>query len=171
MDFSVLAKERFSVRKFDASRAVEEEKVAAILEAARVAPTAHNNQPHHVWVCRSEKALETIRPLTPCHYNAPVVFVVGYDDTVSWKREEDGKDHGEIDAAIALTQMTLAAADVGLGSCIVGMFDETAVRNALGLAENFHITMLLPVGYLREDAKPAHLHGKRREMSEMAHEV
>ena len=49
--------------------------------------------------------------------------------------------------------------------------DFSAVREALGLSENFHITMLLPVGYLREDAKPAHLHCKRREISEMAHEV
>ncbi len=171
MDFSVLVKERFSARKFDSARPVEDEKLLSILEAARVAPTAHNNQPHHVWVCRSEKALKAIRTLTPCHYNAPVVFIVGYDDTVSWKREGDGKDYGEVDTAIAVTQMALQAAEEGLGSCMVAMFDEAAVRTGLGLGNNFHITMLLPVGYLPQGAKPDFPHDKRRKLGEMIHEI
>ncbi len=64
MDFYTLVKERFSVRKFK-EQAVEKEKVDRILEAGRVAPTAKNLQPFHVYVLKSEEALKKIRELTP----------------------------------------------------------------------------------------------------------
>ena len=58
------------------------------------------------------------------------MIVVAYDPAVSWKRETDGKDHGEIDAAIATTQMMLQAADLGLGTTYVGMFEPEKLHAA-----------------------------------------
>ena len=115
MDFEKLSAERYSLRKFD-TRPVEQEKLDLILEAGRNAPTAHNNQPQRIFVFRSPEALEKADACMDCHFHAPVVIGVGYDPKESWHREHDGKDHGEIDAAIAVTQMMLQAADLGLGT-------------------------------------------------------
>ena len=119
MDFEKLSAERYSLRKFD-TRPVEREKLNLILEAGRNAPTTHNNQPQRIFVLQSPEALEKADACVDCHFHAPVVIVVGYDPKESWHREHDGKDHGEIDAAIAVTQMMLQAADLGLGTTYVG---------------------------------------------------
>ena len=122
MDFAKLAAERYSLRKFS-DRPVEAEKLSAVLESGRNAPTAHNFQPQRILVLQSPEALEKVDGCTGAHFHPPVMLVVAYDPAVSWKRETDGKDHGEIDAAIAATQMMLQAADLGLGTTYVGMFE------------------------------------------------
>ena len=122
MDFQTLSAARYSLRKFD-SRPVEPEKLNLILEAGRNAPTAHNYQPQRIFVLQSAGALEKADACAGSHFHPPVMLAVGYDPSVSWKRETDGKDHGEIDAAIAVTQMMLQAADLGLGTTYVGMFE------------------------------------------------
>lgn len=75
MDFFTLAKNRYSVRKFS-ERSVEPEKLEKVLEAARVAPTAHNYQPFRIYVLKSKDAIAKIRELTPCAFNAPIVLMV-----------------------------------------------------------------------------------------------
>lgn len=67
MDFFTLAKNRYSVRKFS-ERSVEPEKLEKVLEAARVAPTAHNYQPFRIYVLKSKDAIAKIRELTPCAF-------------------------------------------------------------------------------------------------------
>ena len=91
MDFAALAAARYSLRKFD-PRPVEPEKLALILEAGRNAPTAHNNQPQRIFVLQSPQALEKADACTAAHFRPPVMLAVGYDPSVSWKRETDGKD-------------------------------------------------------------------------------
>ena len=122
MDFAKLAAERYSLRKFS-DRPVEAEKLSAVLEAGRNAPTAHNLQPQRIFVLQSSEALEKVDGCTGAHFHPPVMLLVAYDPEAAWKREDDGKNHGEIDAAIAVTQMMLQAADLGLGTTYVGMFD------------------------------------------------
>ena len=122
MDFQSLSAARYSLRKFD-PRPVEQEKLDLILEAGRNAPTAHNYQPQRIFVLQSPGALEKADACAGSHFNPPVILAVAYDPAVSWKREYDGKDHGEIDATIAVTQMMLQAADLGLGTTYVGMFE------------------------------------------------
>lgn len=171
MDFLELARSRYSVRKYKTAP-VEDEKIALILEAARLAPTACNYQPQKIFVAKSEEARAKLAKVSPCTFNAPVVFVVGYDDTRCAKgRVAPDHDFGDTDAAIACTHMTLEAAQLGLGSCWVGMFVEEDVRQALGIPANVRIRELLPVGYPADDAAPAPLHEKSRELSDIVTEL
>ncbi|MEY8385830.1 nitroreductase family protein [Oscillospiraceae bacterium 38-13] len=161
MDFQTLAAARYSLRKFD-SRPVEQEKLDLILEAGRNAPTAHNYQPQRIFVLRSPEALEKADACAGSRFHPPVLLAVGYDPAVSWKRETDGKDHGEIDAAIAVTQMMLQAADLGLGTTYVGMFEPEKLLEAFPEMAGVRLIALLPLGYPAEGAHPSRLHGDRR---------
>ena len=166
MDFVKLSAERYSLRKFS-DRPVEAEKLAAVLEAGRNAPTAHNLQPQRIFVLRSPEALEKADACTAAHFHPPVILVVAYDPEAAWKRETDGKNHGEIDAAIAATQMMLQAADLGLGTTYVGMFDPEKLKEAFPEMAGLGITALLTLGYPAEGAHPARLHNDRKPMEEL----
>ena len=166
MDFHTLSAARYSLRKFS-PRPVEQEKLDLILEAGRNAPTAHNLQPQRIFVLRSPQALEKADGCMGSHFHPPVILMVGYDGAVSWKRETDGKDHGEIDAAIAAAQMMLQAADLGLGTTYVGMFEPEKLLAAFPeMAGTFPIAML-PLGYPAEGAHPARLHSDRKPLEEL----
>ena len=78
MEFREVIKNRYSCKKFSGDK-VAPEKIEAILEAGRVAPTAKNLQEQHVYVVQSEEMLAKIDALTPCRYNAPTVLVVAFD--------------------------------------------------------------------------------------------
>ena len=95
------------------------------------------------------------------------MLVVAYDASVSWKRETDGKDHGEIDAAIAAAQMMLQAAELGLGTTYVGMFEPDKVLAAFPEMAGTVPIALLPLGYPAEGAHPARLHTDRRPIGEL----
>lgn len=166
MDFQALSAARYSLRKFS-TQPVESEKLALILEAGRNAPTAHNNQPQRIFVLQSTEALEKADTCTAAHFHPPVMLIVGYDAAVSWKRETDGKDHGEIDAAIAATQMMLQAADLGLGTTYVGMFEPDKLLAAFPEMAGTCPIALLPLGYPAEGARPARLHTDRRSLEEL----
>lgn len=167
MDFATLAAERYSLRKFS-DRPVEEEKLQAVLESGRSAPTAHNLQPQRILVLRSPEALEKADGCASCHLHAPVMLVVAYDPEEAWKREEDGKNHGEIDAAIATTQMMLEAADLGLGTTYVGMFDPEKLCAAFPEQLKGLVPIaLLPLGYPAEGAHPSRLHASRKPLEEL----
>ena len=75
MSFLDLAKKRYSCRKLSA-QPVEEEKLQKILEAGNLAPTAHNNQPLHIWLLESAEAMEKVSQTTSFIFGAPVVFVL-----------------------------------------------------------------------------------------------
>lgn len=171
MEFLELAKERYAVRAYK-DTPVEDEKLARILEAAMVAPTACNYQPQKIYVVKSEEKLKALAGITPCTFSAPVVFVVGYDVERSAKgRIFEGHDFGDTDAAIVVTHMMLEAHELGLGTCWVGHFNEAQVKAALDLPENVRVRDLLPVGYPADNAVPAPLHSKFRDMDDMVKEL
>lgn len=122
MNFAELSAQRYSLRKFS-DRPVEDALLQQVLEAGRNAPTAHNNQPQRIFVLQSPEAMERADACMGSHFHPPVLLAVAYDPAAAWDREDDGKNHGEIDATIAVTQMMLQAADLGLGTTYVGMFD------------------------------------------------
>ena len=96
-----------------------------------------------------------------------MILVVAYDGTSSWKRETDGKDHGEIDAAIAVTQIMLQAADLGLGTTYVGMFEPDKLLAAFPEMAGTVPIAMLPLGYPAEGAHPARLHTDRKPLEEL----
>ena len=166
MDFEKLSAERYSLSKFS-DRPVEQEKLDLILEAGRNAPTAHNLQPQRIFVLQTPEALEKADGCTASHFHPPVMLVVAYDAQAAWKRETDGKNHGEIDAAIAATQMMLQAADLGLGTTYVGMFEPEKLISAFPEMAGLTPIALLPLGYPAETAHPSRLHADRKPMEEL----
>ena len=172
MDFLELARERFSVRDFS-PQAVEPEKVAKILEAAQVAPTATNNQPQRIYVLQSPEALEKIRRTSKSTYGAPLVFLVCSDVDRAWKsRYVEGYDSGEMDASIVCCHMMLEATQLGLGSLWVLLFDPAKARAEFDLPENVRPHCLLCAGYKGEKAAPnPKLHEVYRPMDEWVTEL
>lgn len=161
MNFKDLTAQRYSLRKFS-DRPVEDEKLQLILEAAQSAPTAHNLQPQRIFVLRSPEALEKADACMGCHFHPPVILAVAYDAQEAWKREDDGKNHGEIDAALAVMQMMLQAAELGLGTTYVGMFDPQKLLAAFPEMAGLTPIAMLPLGYPAEGAHPARLHAQRK---------
>ena len=166
MEFLQLSEARYSLRKFS-DRPVEAEKLAAILEAGRNAPTAHNLQPQRIFVLRSPEALEKADACAAAHFHPRVILVVAYDPEAAWKRETDGKNHGEIDASIAATQMMLEAADLGLGTTYVGMFEPEKLLAAFPEMAGLCPIAMLPLGYPAEGAHPSRLHADRKPLEEL----
>ena len=161
MSFLDLAAARYSVRKFK-SDPVSEADLAKILEAGRLAPTAVNYQPQRILVINSPEALAKLPECTPYHFSAPLALMICYDKSVSYKRTKyDNKEGGEIDASIVTTHMLLEVADLGLGATWVMSFDPAKVRELYHVPENYEIVAMLMIGHPSEEAKPAHLHGKR----------
>jgi len=147
MGFLDIAKSRYSVRGYE-KKEVEKEKILQVLEAGRLAPSAVNYQPVHFIVITEEEQKKKICETYPRGWleEAPVIIVACGDHNLSWKRK-DGKDHCDIDLAIAVDHMTLAAADLGLGSCWICAFDAEKCRQLLDLPENLEPMALLPIGY------------------------
>lgn len=160
MSFSQLVRQRFSVRKFD-SRPLEPEKLRLILEAGRLAPTARNLQPQRILVIQGPD-LEKLQDCTPCLYGQSVALVVCYDKNESWK-SRSGREIGDVDGTIVLTQMMYQAEDLGIGSLIVGMYKESLLRERFRIPENLEIVSLLMLGYPDADCQPhPQLHFSRK---------
>lgn len=168
MNFGELAAQRYSCRDMDADRPVEREKIEQILQAAHVAPSACNLQRHRIKVIQSKEALDTLRQLTPCHFHAPVVFVISLESDAGDKMpdEDTAYKFGLLDMGIVVAQMALQAQELGLGSTIVGMFDEKGVQESFGIPEGQMPVLLLPVGYPGEKGGPCILHKQRKSMEE-----
>lgn len=166
MRFSELVKARYSLRKFS-DKPIEEEKLNLVLEAARSAPTAVNFQPQKLVVINDENILENLKECTQYSFDAKTIILICYDKERAWIREADGKNFGDIDAAIAVTQMMLQAADLGLGTTYVGSFDPEILRRIMNIPEKYVPAALMPIGYPQEGAYPSRLHNKRFPIEEM----
>lgn len=165
MEFKEVIRSRYSCRKYS-NREVEAEKLAAILEAGRLAPTAKNLQEQRIYVLQSEGALDKIDSVTPCRFGAPIVIAVAFDKNNVYTYPGEKKSSGDEDATIVATHMILAAADEGLGSCWLNRFDPQWTAELLGLPENEEIVMLMDIGYAADDAAPSPMHEKRKDISE-----
>jgi nitroreductase len=170
MTFMELAEARYSVRKFS-DKPVEKEKLDAVLEAARVAPTAHNFQPFRIYVLKSSEAIAKIRKLTPCAFNAPVVLMVTVAEEEQWTNDlEKGFAAGQVDVGIIGTHLMLEAAEQGLGSCWVAHFPPRSTAEAFGLSRHETPIMLLPLGYPADGVVPSPSHALRKSLGELVKE-
>ena len=171
MSFLELSKSRYSTRRFS-SRPVEEEKIAALYEVIRNAPTAKNLQPQKVFVLRSEEAIEKAKRATPCTYGAPLVFLVCIDMETVWSHPAHPEvNTADIDGAIVTTQLALEAADLGLGSVIVRLFDIEQTREIFGLPKNLKPILFLPVGYKDEQDVPSPKHTDKKPLEDFIVEL
>lgn len=157
MDFQQLILTRQSCRGYDESREVEEEKLQAILEAARLAPSACNGQPYHLTVCRGEKAKEVARAtqgmgMNPFASQAPVLIVISEEDyvkTAAVGAKLKGNDYRSIDIGITAAYLTAAATEQGLSTCILGWLDDKKLRELCGLTHPARL--VITVGYPKND--------------------
>ena len=165
MEFNEVLKKRYSCKKYSGKQ-VEAEKVNAILEAGRLAPTAKNLQEQRIYVIQSDEKLALIDQFTPCRYGAPAVIVVAYDKNNVFTYPGNKYDSGEEDATIVATHMILAAANEGVDSCWLNYFDPDKLAEALGLPDNEVILMAMDIGYAAEGAGPLPNHESRKPLTE-----
>ena len=165
MSFADLARERYSERRFS-DTPIEQEKLDAILEAGRIAPTAHNRQPQRILIAREPESLEKIDKGTGCRFGAPVVLILGYDMERA-SRHPDVVDFGVLDTAIAGTHMMLQAQELGVHSCWVGLIDPSELRRQFNIPRNIRVVSVMPLGYPSERSHAASLHTRRIPAEEM----
>ena len=165
MNFLELTKERYSVRKY-ADKPVEQDKLEKILAAGATAPTAKNLQPQRIYVLESPEALEKIRGITRCAFNAPVVLMVCGDKEEAWVNPFNDRSSAEMDCSIVTTQMMLQAQELGLGTCWVCWFDTELTKKTFQIPENQEVYALLPLGYPAEASKPSAMHDSRKALEE-----
>lgn len=169
MNFLEIANYRQSCRSYDENRKVEQEKLDAVLEAVRLAPSACNGQPYHLTVCSGEKAKAVAAGTMGLGMNkfaaqAPVVIVISeepYVKTAALGAKVKGIDYRSIDIGIAAAYLTAEAAAQGLGTCILGWVDDEKVRKACGVSQKVHLVITL--GYPNEEEK--HRPKKRKDIS------
>ena len=173
MDFLEIANLRQSCRSYDENREVEPEKLAAILEAVRLAPSACNGQPYHLTVCKGEKAREVAAACMGMGMNkfavqAPVLIVISempYVKTAALGAKVKNNDYRSMDIGIAVAYLTAEAATQGLGTCILGWLDDKKLREICGLEHPARL--VVTVGY----PKDAQRNKKRKELSELVSEL
>ncbi len=147
MEFSELIRARYSVRAYRPDP-VEDEKLESVLEAARLAPTAVNFQPFQLIVIHTEGREDALNRIYRKDWfvQPPLVIAVcGLHDR-GWTRR-DGKSFLDVDTAIVMDHLILAATDEGLGTCWVGNFDADAAREVLGLPDDVEPIAFTPLGY------------------------
>ena len=169
MNFLELCEKRYSVRKYSAE-AVSDDDLRYVLECARMAQSAVNFQPWKFVVVRSEAAKADIRRCYDREWfaSAPLYIVALRDVNANWVRSSDGKPHGDIDVAIAVEHICLAAAERGLGTCWVANYD-TALLNQLFGDADYEAVAIVPIGHIAADCPFAPK--KRKEMSLIVKEL
>lgn len=151
MDVFEAVRTRRSIRKY-LDKTVEKDKLLKVLEAARLSPSANNNQPNHFVVISDKATLESLLPAYTREWfiKAPIVIVACSYADKAWSRM-DGESYWKVDAAIAVENMMLVAHEAGLGTCWVAAFDETKVKEVLGIPKEMRLIALLPLGYPAEE--------------------
>jgi nitroreductase len=154
MEFSELIRKRYSVRAYKPDP-VEEDKLQPILEIVRLAPTAANRQPFQFIIIHTADREAELRRI----YNrdwfvqAPLVICACGIPAQNWVRS-DGKNYNDVDVAIAMDHLILAATDAGLGTCWVAEFNPAAAREVLGLPAGVEPIAFTPLGYPANHPQP-----------------
>ena len=165
VEFAKVIAERYSCKKFG-ERKVEAEKLTAILEAGRLAPSAKNFQEQRIYVIQSAEGLAKIDKVTPCRYGASTCVVVAFDRNNVFTYPGEKRDSSVEDATIVATHLLLAAANEGVDSCWINFFDPDKLAKELELPGNEEILMILDLGYAAEGAGPLANHALRKPLTE-----
>ena len=157
MNFLEIAEVRQSCRAYDEAREVEQEKLDAILEAARIAPSACNGQPYHITVCKGETAKEValatrgMGGMNKFAVQAPVMLVISempYVKSAALGAKVKKNDYRSIDIGIVTAYITAEAAAQGLSTCILGWLDDDKIRKLCDL--EYPARLVITLGYAKE---------------------
>lgn len=159
MNFREIAENRQSCRAYNSSRIVEREKLNAILEVARLSPSACNGQPYHITVCTGEVAKKVAKATGGMGLNkfapdAPVLLVISekpYVKTAALGAKRKKNDYRSMDIGILCAYITCEATSQGLGTCILGWLDEEKIRELCNLDGT--IRLVITLGYARDGDK------------------
>lgn len=164
MDFADLISQRYSVRAYRPIP-VEDGKLAQVLEAARLAPTAANRQPIQIIVIHTERREDELEKIYGPGWfvQAPIVLCVCAVHGSGWTRKDDGKSYDDVDAAIVMDHIILAATELGLGTCWIGAFHPDPAREVLGLPDEVEPIAFTPLGYAADQPGPK----RRRPLTEL----
>ena len=174
MNFTEIANARQSCRSYDETRTVEQEKLDAILEAVRLAPSACNGQPYLLTVCTGNTAKEVAKATMGMGMNkfasqAPVLIVISeapYVKSAALGAKLKNNDYRSIDIGIAAAYLTAEATAQGLGTCILGWLDDDKIRKLCDL--DSPVRLVVTLGYAKADDKLRAK--KRKDLSELATE-
>ena len=159
-------KRRRSIRKYIV-RPVEAEKLALVLEAARLAPSACNLQPCSFIVVTKPEARKSLEASYKRDWfiNAPAIIVGCANPKEAWSKKDD-QDYWKVDLAIAMQNLVLAATELGLGTCWIAAFDEGAAKKALTIPKDVRVVAMTPLGYSDEEKGPV---TDRKPLESMVH--
>ena len=171
MNFMEIAQARQSCRSYDSEKAVEQEKLDAILKAAQLAPSACNGQPYKITVCKDETAKAVAAACTGMGMNkfaaqAPVQLVISempYVKSAALGAKLKGNDYRSIDIGIVSAYITAEAAAQGLATCILGWLDDEKIRSICDL--KYPVRLVITLGYAGEGDKLRAK--KRKEMDQL----
>ena len=171
MNFEEIARTRQSCRRYDKDRAVEEEKLQAILEVARLAPSACNGQPYHITVCTGEIARNVARAAMTMGMNrfaadAPVMLIISeepYGAVAAFGARVKGNDYRSIDIGIVAAYLTAEATAQGLGTCILGWVDDKKLQEICPLGGKARLMITLGYAEAGDALRPK----KRKPLEEL----
>ena len=163
MELLDIIQKRYAVRAYK-SDPVDDAKLQRILEAARLAPTAANRQPFKFIVIKTAGREAELKRIYSRDwlFQAPVLICVCAISAPAWVRS-DGKNYCEVDAAIVMDHLILAATDAGLGTCWIAAFDPAAAREVLGIPKGVEPIAFTPIGYANDQPREK----KRKTLSEI----
>ncbi len=155
MNFTEIATTRQSCRSYEETRAVEPEKLEAIMEAVRLAPSACNGQPYHFTICRGELAKEVAKATMSMGMNkfaaqAPILIVVSeepYVKSAAVGAKLKNNDYRSMDIGIAVAYLTAEATAQGLSTCILGWLDDEKLRKLCDLTNP--VRLVITLGYAK----------------------
>lgn len=154
MDFMELIRKRYSVRAYKPDP-VEDEKLSQVLDAARLAPTAANRQPFQLILIHTEGRREELLRIYRRKWfsQAPLLICACGVPRQGWVRA-DNRRYLDVDVAIVMDHLILAAADLGLGTCWVAAFNAKAAREILSLPDEIEPLIFTPLGYPADRPEP-----------------
>ena len=171
MNFNEIALARQSCRAYDVTRPVEQEKLEAVLEAARLAPSACNGQPYHFTVCSGDTAKAVAKACTGLGMNkfaaqAPICIVISempYVKSAAMGARVKNNDYRSIDIGITTAYLTAEATAQGLSTCILGWLDDGKIRQLCDLS--YPVRLVITLGYAKPEEKLRDK--KRKDISEL----
>jgi nitroreductase len=166
-NFIDLAQSRYSCRSYS-NQELSKELVEQVINGARIAPSATNAQPWKFVVITKSPLREQILSCYSGSWlsTAPVIIIACGNHSVSWRRA-DGKDHCDIDLAIAIDHLTLAATELGLATCWICKFNAIRCAEILKLPSNFSPIAIIPLGYPAEKNNYSERHLVRKPIEEI----